>query len=289
MFLLAVCFPAIAAHGDDLDGLRVKAEQGDGDAQLALGELYLSGEAVPQDSEEAFKWIMESASQGGNVQAAYSVAAMYWYGVGVAKDNTQAFLWATAAQLKGHDEAYILKSTIAHQIAREDIVRAQARARGNQDRVQVEISVYVSTDNVTGTDAVSVKKLVDERLRNHLLKNKSFKLIDEGEEHTTTLFLTVSVTDIILGDNPIGYAVTYYILHYYQPQKLRVLAEQGWIQIDSGKADTLDAVEVTRIFNFDHRVLRDTGTFIITMDQLEEGLQGIVGVLENYLPESQQQ
>ena len=41
-----------------------KAEQGDRDAQFALGECYANGKGVEKDTAEAVKWYWKAASQG---------------------------------------------------------------------------------------------------------------------------------------------------------------------------------------------------------------------------------
>jgi hypothetical protein len=48
--------------------LQRAAEQGNADAQFILGYAYESGEGVPQDDKEAFKWHRKAAEQG-NAQA----------------------------------------------------------------------------------------------------------------------------------------------------------------------------------------------------------------------------
>ena len=40
------------------------AEQGDADAQLRLGEMYVRGEDVPQDYAKAAHWFRRAAEQG---------------------------------------------------------------------------------------------------------------------------------------------------------------------------------------------------------------------------------
>ncbi len=40
------------------------AMQGYGEAQLALGKIYLSGSSVPQDNELAHYWLSKAVPQG---------------------------------------------------------------------------------------------------------------------------------------------------------------------------------------------------------------------------------
>jgi len=69
--------------------LRLAAEQGDADAQLALGVLYVYGEGVPQDDAEAVKWYRLAAEQG-NGPAQYNLGVMYYDGEGVPQDYAEA-------------------------------------------------------------------------------------------------------------------------------------------------------------------------------------------------------
>ena len=49
---------------DDIETLRKAAEQGDADAQTALGMRYYTGDGVPKDYAEAVKWYHKAAEQG---------------------------------------------------------------------------------------------------------------------------------------------------------------------------------------------------------------------------------
>ena len=60
--LCILLFPVVAiAESEDLVN---KAEQGDADAQYELGRMYIVGDGVPQDYDEAFRWFWKSAEQG---------------------------------------------------------------------------------------------------------------------------------------------------------------------------------------------------------------------------------
>ena len=53
-----------AASPADIPALKRSAEQGDGQAQIALGRLYCSGTAVPENYAEAVDWWRTAADQG---------------------------------------------------------------------------------------------------------------------------------------------------------------------------------------------------------------------------------
>ena len=68
-----------------LETLLQAANQGDVIAQYNLGALYDSGEEVPQDYIQAFKWYKLAAEQGDE-SAQYNIATMYDEGQGVAQN-----------------------------------------------------------------------------------------------------------------------------------------------------------------------------------------------------------
>ena len=71
---------------------RKAAEQDDADAQYSLGGMYQNGEGVVKDNVEALKWFRKAAEQD-NANAQYNIGVMYHKGEGVAKDDTEAFKW----------------------------------------------------------------------------------------------------------------------------------------------------------------------------------------------------
>ena len=68
------------------------AEQGNAGAQTTLGELYLNGEAVPQNYAEALKWFRKAADQG-DAQGQYDLGYSYDSGKGVPQDYAEAAKW----------------------------------------------------------------------------------------------------------------------------------------------------------------------------------------------------
>src|SRR6059036_188545 len=53
-----------------------RADSGDADAQVNLGQLYAKGEGVPQDFPQARQWYQKAATQG-NAQAQVNLGEMY--------------------------------------------------------------------------------------------------------------------------------------------------------------------------------------------------------------------
>ena len=120
-----------------VDGLQIKAQNGDAQAQLQLAKDYLSGEGVPASTTNAFQWLGMAAKQGlaeaecqlgvcyavgqgttndyaaallwfrkaadqGSADAQYNLGSLYQNGLGVTTDITNAATWYQLAGEKGH-------------------------------------------------------------------------------------------------------------------------------------------------------------------------------------------
>ncbi len=69
------------------------AEQGLGDSQHYLGELYLKGNGLPvKDYEKAFEWFKKGADIG-NVYCQLDLGELYEKGLGTTKDDDRAFFY----------------------------------------------------------------------------------------------------------------------------------------------------------------------------------------------------
>ena len=83
------------------EDVKVKAEQGDADAQNELGCMYHHGEGVIQDDSEAVKWFRLAVEQK-HADAQFNLGAMYALGEGVTKDYTEAMKWYRLAAKQKH-------------------------------------------------------------------------------------------------------------------------------------------------------------------------------------------
>lgn len=68
------------------------ALQGNAEAQLQLGIVYLKGKDVAQDEAEGIKWIKLSAEQG-NAPAQNILGMAYAFGKGVKENHDEGFKW----------------------------------------------------------------------------------------------------------------------------------------------------------------------------------------------------
>ena len=84
--------------------LEKSAQEGNTQAQTAVGLMYLTGQVVDQDTEKGRQWLEKAADQG-DITAQYNLGLIYLEGIGVEKDLKQAADWLKRAAKKGHLEA----------------------------------------------------------------------------------------------------------------------------------------------------------------------------------------
>jgi TPR repeat protein len=124
---------AIAAYdrGDYATAVRLcrpLAEQGDAQAQNALGAMYYNGKGVAQSFKEAVKWYRLSAAQGF-LGAQLNLGAMYYEGEGVTEDFGRAHMWLSIAAAQGETSAVKMRDAVAKEMTAQQLAEAQAMAR----------------------------------------------------------------------------------------------------------------------------------------------------------------
>jgi TPR repeat protein len=83
---------------------RLAAEAGDATAMLSLGFLYLHGEGVPANPQEAVRWL-QPAAERGLAPAQHSLALAYYEGRGVTRNTAVAANYFESAALQGLADA----------------------------------------------------------------------------------------------------------------------------------------------------------------------------------------
>ena len=108
--LLSLCVAAVA-WADPATELKeraatvlTEAEAGNAYAQLELGDLYFSGEGVPEDDTEAVKWYRKAAEQG-LAKAQTMLGMMYYWGKGLSQDYAKAAKWYRKAAEQDYSDA----------------------------------------------------------------------------------------------------------------------------------------------------------------------------------------
>src|SRR5262245_46726509 len=80
------------------------AEQGNAEAQLIVAKMYMIGQGVPQNADQAIKWYRASADQG-NADAQFFLGAMYLL---PQKDIAEGLKWLKLSAQQGMQDAQYL-------------------------------------------------------------------------------------------------------------------------------------------------------------------------------------
>lgn len=80
------------------------ADRGNVIAQNTLGYLYLNGQGVSQNYEQAVNWFRKAAQQEYR-DAQYNLSVMYKLGQGVEQDHSEGLKWLEKAAAYGHAAA----------------------------------------------------------------------------------------------------------------------------------------------------------------------------------------
>lgn len=75
-----------------LEEIKARADKGEAEYQVKLGNIYKEGKGVPQDYSQALKWYHEAARQG-NAESQFMIGVMYHFGKGVPQDYKEVFKW----------------------------------------------------------------------------------------------------------------------------------------------------------------------------------------------------
>ncbi len=109
--------------------MRRAAEQGYAVAQFNLGSMYSRGEGTLQDYREAVRWYRKATTQG-DVDAMTNLGAIYFNGEGVPKDLIRAHMWSNLAAAAGDTHKGVSNRDLAaSKMTPAQIAEAQRLAR----------------------------------------------------------------------------------------------------------------------------------------------------------------
>lgn len=103
-------------YASAFEAWKTLADQGDAEAQYAIGVIYFKGEGRDQSLDEAIKWF-SSAANAGHVTAMFNLGVAYWEGKGVTQNFTEAVSWWQKAAEKG-DPASQYNLGLAHYLGK---------------------------------------------------------------------------------------------------------------------------------------------------------------------------
>ena len=108
--------------------IRAAAELGHVFAQVNLGRIYADDDLVVEDDLEAARWIRKAAEQGSAI-GQYSLAQLFENGEGVTKDVVQAYAWISIAATRGDEQFQVEKKRISEGMTSSEITKAQKLSR----------------------------------------------------------------------------------------------------------------------------------------------------------------
>jgi TPR repeat protein len=106
---------------------RAAAHQGYTLAESALGEMYFSGLAVPQDYAQAREWFTRAAHDG-YATAQFDLGRLWEKGWGGSQSNTWAYVWYDLAASHGNIDAKKARDTIRDKLTADQLNEAQSLA-----------------------------------------------------------------------------------------------------------------------------------------------------------------
>ena len=101
MLMVSGTLAACSTGQEKVAELTAKAEQGDVDAMVEVGEMYCSCTTIEQDDQICGMW-MKRAAENGHVRAQYMLGRMYELGLGMRADPVQAYKWYTLSGNQGY-------------------------------------------------------------------------------------------------------------------------------------------------------------------------------------------
>lgn len=81
-----------------------EAKLGNSEAEFDVGLMYLTGDGIAKDAEQALSWLLKAANHEV-IDAQYNAALMYLTGDGIDANTEQAFVWMTKAALNNRVDA----------------------------------------------------------------------------------------------------------------------------------------------------------------------------------------
>ncbi len=108
LFLLSPKLSCLVG-AQDIEQLRLSAEQGDEASQFKLDVMYDNGTDVQKDDQEAAKWY-ELAAEQGNEKTNPRLCELYAFGDIAIRNYEESIKWCKSAAKNGH--------TLAHEVGK---------------------------------------------------------------------------------------------------------------------------------------------------------------------------
>lgn len=218
--------------GKYLDAIKTikSADQDDVQAQYKLGELYLSGNIVKQDKNEAIKWFRKAANRG-HKDAQCRLGLCYYHGDGITRDTYDAVKWFRKAAEQNHAKAlwnlgccYILGEGVE-----EDIVEACKMFLKSSEQGNEEATIFldsVCSDNKLISDAVQGNAEAQYKIAYELYKKEGISKNSRDLEINSLMFKWLNKA-AKQGHRQAQYALGVY---YYKEKRIITDESYQWFQ-----------------------------------------------------------
>lgn len=108
------------------EALRIRAKNGDSEAQYEMGWRRAIGMGLAPNDSEALRWLRSAAEQGHRL-AQNNLGARYATGDGVERDAVEAYFWFSQAAEQGDRKAAKNRDSVAKEMSEEQLTAAKAR------------------------------------------------------------------------------------------------------------------------------------------------------------------
>lgn len=112
---------------ETIANLSAKAEKGDVDAMVELGEMYCGAKSVEQDDQICGIWIRRAAEKG-HKRAQYMLGRMYELGIGMREDPVQSYRWFTVSASQGYEMSELGAKRAAERMNPKQMEKAKKQA-----------------------------------------------------------------------------------------------------------------------------------------------------------------
>lgn len=108
------------------EALRIRAEEGDSEAQYEMGWRQAIGMGLALNDSEALRWLRLAAEQGHRL-AQNNLGARYATGDGMERNAAEAYFWFCQAAKRGDRKAAKNRDSMAKELSKEQLAAAKAR------------------------------------------------------------------------------------------------------------------------------------------------------------------
>lgn len=103
---------------------RLAADNHYAPAQFNLAIMYKLGQGVDQNHAESIKWLQLAANQG-YAEAQSNLGNMYYQGLAVMQDYQMAYMWWSLAEQNGVEDLQHIKSVLINKMTEAEIHQAE--------------------------------------------------------------------------------------------------------------------------------------------------------------------